>query len=287
MHYSSFLAIGLVSLAVTTTAIPFNGKPAIAKRVYTATKGSCTAICQDATMEQCLLQCSPTPTLTPDFSQSSAPTTAVASYLSGVCTLTCDQSTGCINAEDWGVCCSPAQTTASTSAPILHKRTTVTNFALGCSVVCWDTPTGVVCDDSQCNGITVLSTPTTVITFAAPVLQKRATVTATFGDCTAVCSDTGFNQIGCDVPECSGNLASPTILPTPKPALNDRAATSGSPDASEIPLLSSFSNTHCKEGCFIDDYDDPECLLMCDAQTGTAPLSGSLFRFLLHQVIML
>ncbi len=52
MHYSHFIAIGLVSLGCTITAIPFNGKPQIAKRVrpiVTATFGGCTAVCWDAT----------------------------------------------------------------------------------------------------------------------------------------------------------------------------------------------------------------------------------------------
>lgn len=52
MHYSQFIAIGFVSLGCTITAIPFNGKPQIAKRVgstVTATFGGCTAVCWDAT----------------------------------------------------------------------------------------------------------------------------------------------------------------------------------------------------------------------------------------------
>ena len=52
MHYSHCIAIGLVSLGCTITAIPFNGKPQIAKRVrhtVTATSGGCTAVCWDAT----------------------------------------------------------------------------------------------------------------------------------------------------------------------------------------------------------------------------------------------
>ena len=52
MHYSHFIAIGFVSLGCTITAIPFNGKPQIAKRVgptVTATFGGCTAVCWDAT----------------------------------------------------------------------------------------------------------------------------------------------------------------------------------------------------------------------------------------------
>ena len=52
MHYSHFIAIGLVSLGSMITAIPVNGKPQIAKRVghtVTATFGGCTAVCWDAT----------------------------------------------------------------------------------------------------------------------------------------------------------------------------------------------------------------------------------------------
>ena len=52
MHYSRIIVIGLVSLGCTITAIPFNGKPQIAKRVgptVTATCDGCTAVCWDAT----------------------------------------------------------------------------------------------------------------------------------------------------------------------------------------------------------------------------------------------
>ena len=52
MHYSHIIVIGLVSLGCTITAIPFNGKPQIAKRVgptVTATFDGCTAVCWDAT----------------------------------------------------------------------------------------------------------------------------------------------------------------------------------------------------------------------------------------------
>ena len=52
MHYSHIIVIGLVSLGCTITAIPFNGKPQVAKRVghtVTATFDGCTAVCWDAT----------------------------------------------------------------------------------------------------------------------------------------------------------------------------------------------------------------------------------------------
>ena len=52
MHYFHFIAIGLVSLGSTITAIPANGKPQIAKRIghtVTATFGGCTVVCWDAT----------------------------------------------------------------------------------------------------------------------------------------------------------------------------------------------------------------------------------------------
>ena len=52
MRYSHIIVIGLVSLGCTITAIPFNGKPQIARRArptVTATFDGCTAVCWDAT----------------------------------------------------------------------------------------------------------------------------------------------------------------------------------------------------------------------------------------------
>lgn len=52
MHFTHIIVVGLVSLGCTITAIPFNGKPQIAKRVrptVTATFAGCTAVCWDAT----------------------------------------------------------------------------------------------------------------------------------------------------------------------------------------------------------------------------------------------
>ncbi len=112
-------------------------------------------------------------------------------------------------------------------------------------------------------------------------LQKRATVTATFAGCTAVCWD-ATSGIECDKVQCD-DMQFQTAAPTPKPVLRDRAAfTTDIQDGLPIePFYSSNVNTHdCEEICGLNEDNDLECVLWCSDSTR---LPGSLFRSLLCQ----
>ena len=174
---------------------------------------------------------------------------------SGHCTAVCGDPT----MQQYCYDCSPS--TNVQAAIAAGPSTTVVDGS--CTAICNTNPRYTSSLDCVVHcGPTPTPTPT-------PVLQKRfkvgsVTATATYQDCTAVCSG-GAPSIHCDEPSCGPWISDQTPAPTPKPLLERRTLTlTDLPDPS---VVTSFADG-CEEICF-EDEEEFVCILD-GPRTGTA-----------------
>jgi hypothetical protein len=167
MQYFNILLIGLVSLASTITAkgAIVNGKPALAKRLYTTASGHCTAVCEDQSMRHCCYDCSPSKNVRAAIAGGSS-----TSYVDGPCTAICGDISP--SGLDCVVHCGPIPT----PTPVLQKRLEVTGTHVvtathqGCTAVCTSEPDLIHCDDPWCDPDYPAQTPAPT---PRPLLERQ------------------------------------------------------------------------------------------------------------------
>ena len=192
MHCTKVFFIGLVSLASTIAAntAKANGKPALAKRLYTTVSGDCTAVCEDPTKRYCCVNCSPSTKVRAAIAGGSSTT-----FADGECTAICNYHPPYTSSLDCVVHCAP--TPAPT--PALQKRVLVTATHDGCTAVCSGESPPFTCDDPWCDPYYPAQTPAL---FSKPLLEDRAAMTtlaigSVSRNCAIACAIECAELLGC------------------------------------------------------------------------------------------
>ncbi|KAF6219156.1 hypothetical protein HO133_004981 [Letharia lupina] len=195
MRVTKSVVFGLVSLVCTINAIEATGKPVLAKRqaVVTVTNDGCTAICWDlsssdlGTGTDCDVYCSE------GFSTTMPATSTSTSVV--------------------------ISTVTSSSKTALNQPTVVSSTGGDCSAVCTgNLDEGDIDCGFDCGGSFYTAMPTTSTSKSIPTsevaLNRRTVISATSGDCTAICWDL-MPGTECDV-QCKSDFR--TEMPVPSKA---------------------------------------------------------------------